>query len=206
MYKSYYKYQQWKPLSCYPRVWNRYPTYFQNVYERVHFWTFQHPNKKVWKYELLTPKTREVRMMWTGWRFFLNFSEIRGVLAMNYLYGHLSVQPDYWPPCFWKKWKKSEPGPEHVKRMVSGPFWWRKVAHRHPLDEFMHQLFAQLLRSSELWYFSCRDFPLFGITGTAIRKYRKILYHVFRSTNTLVNIYFLFINRRILIVKNRILN
>ena len=60
MYKSYYKYQQWKPLSCYPRVWNRYPTYFQNVYERVHFWTFQHLNKKVWKYELLTPKTKKV--------------------------------------------------------------------------------------------------------------------------------------------------
>ena len=78
MYKSYYKYQQWKPLSCYPRVWNRYPTYFQNVYERVYFWTFQHLNKKVWKYELLTPKTREVRMMWTGVRFFFQFCANKG--------------------------------------------------------------------------------------------------------------------------------
>ena len=53
--------------ECYPRVWNEWGICFQKLKERVHFWAFQHPNKKSSKYELLTPKTRKVVMIWR-WR------------------------------------------------------------------------------------------------------------------------------------------
>ena len=60
---SLYKYQQRKKSSYHLRIRKGVGTHFQNQEERLHFWTFQHMNKKLWKYELLTPKTLEVRMI-----------------------------------------------------------------------------------------------------------------------------------------------
>ena len=36
----------------------------------MNFWTFQHLTKKLWNYELQTPKTLEVRMVLVNYRFF----------------------------------------------------------------------------------------------------------------------------------------
>ena len=74
---SLYKYQ-WRKISfCYLRIRNGWDTYFKNYEERVYFWTFQHMNKKLWKYELLTPKTLEVRS-WQPKQKFTFFDDLSG--------------------------------------------------------------------------------------------------------------------------------
>ena len=70
-----------KSPSCYLRVWHGWGTYFQNCEERLHFWTFQHPNKKVWKYGLLNPKTFEVTYIWTGWIYFFQLFREKGCMS-----------------------------------------------------------------------------------------------------------------------------
>ena len=61
----------------------------------MHFWTFQHLSRNISKDEHLTPKTLEVTIVWSQVRFFFIFAQIRGVLAMNYMNGHLSEWATY---------------------------------------------------------------------------------------------------------------